>query len=226
MKSFLISIEHASNHVPKCWQSLFAGASRVLDSHRAWDPGSCEMARTLASTLRAPMIEGQVTRLLIDLNRSASHPRRFSEFSRELTQAQKQELIASYWQPHWDCYRSHLDSLPGQIIHIACHSFTPMLNGTTRKTDIGLLYDPSRAAEAAYCRQLGDLLRAALPDLTIHMNQPYRGVSNGMGQQHRKDHDDSRLITIELEINQRLNLSPTYTSVLEHIANTVRYAAA
>ncbi|HKL54465.1 MAG TPA: N-formylglutamate amidohydrolase [Wenzhouxiangellaceae bacterium] len=204
MKSFLISAEHASNHVPEVWRSLFAGASKVLDSHRAWDPGSREMAESLASALSAPVLEGQASRLLVDLNRSESHPRLFSEFSRGLSQTQKRELIETYWRPHWDSYRDHLETLPGQIIHIACHSFAPVLGDKTRNTDIGLLYDPSRPIETQYCRTLGKALRAALPDLTIHMNQPYQGVSNGMGQQHRRDYDDNELITLELEINQRL----------------------
>lgn len=220
----LISAEHASNHVPERWQPLFDGASKVLDSHRAWDPGSRETAEALASALGAPLLTGKVTRLLIDLNRSQSHPRRFSEFSRGLPQAQKQALIDGYWKPHWDAYRSHLESLPGRIVHIACHSFTPVLDGKTRRTDIGLLYDPSRNREAQYCQRLASALRVALPDLTVHMNQPYRGVSNGMGQQHRRLFDDSRLITFELEINQRLTGRAVHLA--EAIAPAIRTAAA
>ncbi|MEX2500185.1 MAG: N-formylglutamate amidohydrolase [Wenzhouxiangellaceae bacterium] len=202
--SFLISAEHASNAVPSRWQHLFAERPEVLASHRGGDRGSGELARALAAALDAPLLEGKVTRLLIDLNRSAGHPRRFSEFTRNLPPEQKRELVERYWQLHWDGYGEYLKSLPGQIIHIACHSFTPVLDGRNRKTDIGLLYDPSRQHEAHYCRTLGKALRTTLPDRTVHMNQPYRGVSNGIGQQHRKIRDDSRLITLELEINQRL----------------------
>lgn len=202
--SFLISAEHASNQVPEPWQPLFAGHRSVLDSHRGWDRGSGELARALGGALDAPLLEGKITRLLIDLNRSADHPRRFSEFSRGLPEAQKEELIHHYWQPHWNCYRRYLESLPGQIIHIACHSFSPAMDGKTRNTDIGLLYDPSRPLETQYCQTLGKTLRTVLPDLTVHMNQPYRGFSNGMGQQHRRHFGDDRLITFELEVNQRL----------------------
>lgn len=219
--SFLISAEHASNLVPERWKPLFAGHGPELDSHRGWDPGSGELARTLARALGAPLLEGKVTRLLIDLNRSADHPRRFSEFTRGLLPAQKRELVERYWQPHWDGYGGYLDSLPGQIIHIACHSFTPILGGGNRKTDIGLLYDPSRQHEAHYCRTLGNALRTTLPDLTVHMNQPYRGVSNGMGQQHRKACDDNRLITLELEINQRLASSPEWKPIIETTIETI-----
>ncbi|MDT8410336.1 MAG: N-formylglutamate amidohydrolase [Wenzhouxiangellaceae bacterium] len=224
--SFLISAEHASNQVPKPWQHLFAGQRSVLDSHRGWDPGSGELARALAAALDAPLLEGRFTRLLIDLNRSAGHPRHFSEFTRGLPPAEKRELVERYWQPHWDCYGECLESLPGQIIHIACHSFSPVLDGRSRRTDIGLLYDPSRPLEAHYCRTLGTALREALPEFTIHMNQPYLGVSNGMGQQHRRLHDDRRLVTLELEINQRLVARPDWNFIRRSIAGSVRHHAA
>ena len=221
--SFLISAEHAGNQVPQPWQELFAGHQSVLYSHRGWDPGSGELARALATALDAPLLEGRATRLLVDLNRSAGHPRHFSEFTRGLPSAKKRELVERYWQPHWDRYGEYLQSLPGQIIHIACHSFSPAMNGKTRSTDIGLLYDPSRPLEAHYCRTLGSALRTRLPDLTVHMNQPYRGVSNGMGQQHRKSYGDSRLITLELEINQRL--AGQVAGLAEPIARAIRPSA-
>lgn len=203
-RSWLITAEHASRRVPDRWQALFEGHEEVLESHRGWDPGSLELAQNLAQGLSAPLLQGRITRLLIDLNRSADHPGRFSAFSRSLPATDKADLIARYWQPHWSAYRSQLETLPGRIIHLACHSFTPVLDGKRRSTDIGLLYDPSRPIEAGYCRALARQLRQALPDLRIHINQPYRGVSNGLGQQHRRQYPDSRLISFELEINQRL----------------------
>ena len=202
--SWLITAEHASKRVPARWQPSFRGRQDVLKSHRGWDPGSLELAQGLAGGLHAPLLQGRITRLLIDLNRSADHPGRFSAFSHDLPPADKADLDERYWQPHWSRYRSALDTLPGQIIHLACHSFTPVLEGRIRTTDIGLLYDPSRPIEARYCRALGQHLRRAFPDLRVHMNQPYRGVSNGLGQQHRQHHPDDRLISFELEINQRL----------------------
>ncbi|MDT8408041.1 MAG: N-formylglutamate amidohydrolase [Wenzhouxiangellaceae bacterium] len=220
--SFLISAEHAGKQVPQRWQALFARQQFLLDSHRGWDPGSGELARALAAPLNAPLLEGEITRLLIDLNRSPAHPLRFPAFSRGLAPAQKRELIERYWQPHWDRYGEYLETLPGQIIHIACHSFTPVLDGRSRSTDIGLLYDPSRLFEADYCRRLGSKLRAALPGLKVHMNRPYRGVSNGMGQQHRRYHDDRRLITFELEVNQRLTSSAEWKAMRETIVETIR----
>ncbi|MDT8449921.1 MAG: N-formylglutamate amidohydrolase [Wenzhouxiangellaceae bacterium] len=219
--SCLITAEHAGNRVPGRWRTLFDGRRSLLDGHRGWDPGSGELARALAEALQAPLLEGRITRLLVDLNRSADHPRRFPEFTRALPAEDRAALVRDYWRPHWTRYRNYLDTLAGRIVHIACHSFTPVLDGKTRSTDIGLLYDPSRPIEAAFCRRLGGRLRTAFPDLIVHMNQPYRGVSNGLGQQHRRDYPDTRLITFELEINQRLLAAPGASGLAGAIAAAI-----
>lgn len=215
--SWLVTAEHASNAVPARWRSLFADHDGLLASHRGWDPGSDELAAALSEPLRAPLMRGRVTRLLVDLNRSANHPRRFSEISRALPDADRQQLVEEYWQLHWERYRACIDALPGRVVHVACHSFTPVLDGQVRTTDIGLLYDPSRPLEAGFCRAFGDRLRAAFPDLRIHMNQPYRGISNGLGQQHRCIYPDGRLTTFEIEINQRLFDSRHWRALVQRI---------
>ena len=202
--SALITAEHASNLVPAACQPLFAGSESVLQTHRAWDPGTKQLAVELSQCLNLPLLEGKVTRLLVDLNRSASHPRCFSEFSRALPANERQALMASYWQPHWDAYADAVDQLPGQVVHVACHSFTPVLDGKVRTADIGLLYDPARVPERDWCRRLQAAIVEQLPGLRVRMNYPYRGTSNGLGQQHRKVFGEDRLITMELEVNTAL----------------------
>ena len=217
----MITSEHGSNSVPARWQALFAGQEHVLDTHLAWDPGSGALAGKLAQRLGAPLLTGQVTRLLVDLNRSASHPRRLSVFSKSLSAAEQEFLIQEFWQPHWDAYAKTVKGLPGQVVHIACHSFTPILDGKVRTTDIGLLYDPSREQEKAWCLRLQSGLRQHLPELKIHMNQPYRGVSNGLGQQHRRLFDDEKLITFELEVNSTLLNTPGWSDVEEPLIRAI-----
>lgn len=210
--SILITAEHASNAVPGEWARCFSRHSEVLQTHRAWDPGSNELADLLASQLSAPLLKGQATRLLIDLNRSIGHPRLFSEFSRSLHQSERDRLVRSLHTPHWQAFRENIDQ-PGRWLHIACHSFTPVLDGNIRRTDIGLLYDPSRAPEREWCNDLAANLRTQFPALSIHANQPYRGTSNGLGQQHRRHFPPDKLMTMELEINTRLVSSPQWSDI-------------
>ncbi|MEM1080231.1 MAG: N-formylglutamate amidohydrolase [Pseudomonadota bacterium] len=202
--SVLVTCEHASNRVPNEYQHLFVGHQATLDSHRGWDPGALTLARTLASRLDAPLMTGDYTRLLVDLNRARGHATHFSEFTRHLSRPLRDRIRSRWWQPHWRDFHEHLQQLPDRVLHIACHSFTPVFNGHQRRTDIGLLYDPARPSEKAFCWRYGRALKQRFTSLKVHMNQPYRGISNNLGQQHRALFPDTRFITLEVEINQRL----------------------
>lgn len=190
--------------MPAQWRSLFTGHAAALASHRGWDPGSLQLAERLARELDAPLVAGTVTRLLVDLNRSPTNPARFSEFTRGLPETDKAAIVTEHWQPHWRAYRAHIDRLPGRVMHIASHSFTPVLHGRARNAEIGLLYDPSRPAEKTFCRDLQAALRKRFPDWRIRLNYPYRGTSNGIGQYHRRHYSDDRLVSLELEVRQDL----------------------
>lgn len=220
--SALITCEHASNRVPERWRGLFAGSEAILAGHRGWDPGAAELGARLATRLDAPLLEGRITRLLIDLNRPAGHPRRFSEFSRPLPASERRELEVEYWQPHWERFGAHLDRLPGRILHLACHSFTPVMVGRERAVDIGLLYDPGRPGERAWCRALRARLQQQLPDWRIRMNQPYRGVSSSLGQYHRRGYGDDRFISVEIEISQGRIALAQWPSAQAAIAEAVK----
>lgn len=198
--SVLITAEHASRAVPAQYAGLFAGQESVLVSHRGWDPGTAELADALAVALDAPLLAGEVTRLLVDLNRSRGHPRHFSEFSRKLSGLQRQQLAVRYWKPHWEAYRRQIEQAR-ILFHLACHSFTPELNGQRRNADIGLLYDPARRRERQFADVLSRSIKACEPALRVRMNYPYRGTANGMGQQHRRWFGEDRLVTLELEVN-------------------------
>lgn len=211
----LISAEHASCSVPEEWAGLFAGHQAVLQSHRGWDPGTAELAAALATRLNAPLLVGEATRLLVDLNRSCGHPRHFSEFTRTLPVRDRNELVRRYWQPHWSAYRQHIERARSMLVHLACHSFTPELNGKPRTADFGVLYDPSRPRETALARVIAEGMRALRPQLTVRMNYPYRGTANGMGQQHRRWFSQQRLLTLELEINCRLLPRPEWDVTLD-----------
>ena len=220
----LITAEHASWRVPGAYQALFVGSEAVLESHRAWDPGTRQLARDFSRALNVPLLEGKVTRLLVDLNRSRNHRGHLSEFSRTLSVDDRARLIDRYWQPHWNAFRAAIEQAPGQLIHVACHSFSPVLNGNRRNADIGLLYDPSRKEEKLWCQQLAQVITEHLPALNVRMNYPYRGVSNGMGQQHRRMFDADRLLTMELEINSALVTSPDWVEIRQGLIAAIGQA--
>lgn len=202
----ILSCEHGGNKVPRRYARLFHKHQSVLRSHAGFDAGALSMARGLARNLAAPLVWSTTTRLLIDLNRSEHHPALFSRFSRALDQTEKRYILQQYYRP----YRTKLQATIAQalaqhstVLHLSVHSFTPILDGRRRATDIGLLYDPARLPELAFCQQLQAYLRQCLPELQVHRNAPYRGTADGATTWLRRCFTPAQYRGVELEINQR-----------------------
>lgn len=206
----IFTCEHGGRRVPAPYASLFRSAQGVLTSHRGHDPGALELARRLARHFRAPLYSATVTRLLVELNRSPHHPALFSEFTRDLPAAQRAALLARHYLPYRDKVESAIAGAlrrAAVVVHISVHSFAPVLHGEVRRCDVGLLYDPARTAEAAFCTGWRSELRALAPKLVVRRNYPYRGNSDGFTTHLRRLHPQHYL-GIELEVNQKYPLGP------------------
>jgi predicted N-formylglutamate amidohydrolase len=202
----LVTCEHGGNRIPRPYRALFAGHQALLDSHRGYDAGALSMARQLAHQFRAPLVFATVSRLLVDLNRSIGHRALFSEVTRELSRTERANILAAHYVP----YRSEVEALVGQaiaagrcVVHIASHSFTPILDGCPRHADIGLLYDPERSGERALCAKWGQLLAPAIAPLRVRRNYPYQGRNDGLTLRLRRQYAATRYVGVELEINQK-----------------------
>src|SRR5690606_22052998 len=75
----VVTAEHGGNRVPAECRTLFRDREELLASHRGWDPGTAALAGALARRLGAASFLADVTRLVVDPNRSPSHPKVFSE---------------------------------------------------------------------------------------------------------------------------------------------------
>ena len=205
--SLLLTCEHAVNVVPERWQHLFQGNPDVLATHRGWDPGAAELAEHLAKELSAPCFMAQVSRLLLDHNRSPHNRSLWSEFSRDLPSPDKAVLFDDYYLPFRDqtgrwLAGQHADG--SRLVHLSVHSFTPVLDGKVRDVDIGLLYDTERPDEAFFADIWRSRLLALRPTLKVRFNVPYRGRSDCHGRTYREMYGSSEYVGIELEINQAL----------------------
>lgn len=203
----IISCEHASNAVPARWRGQFARDARVLVTHRAWDPGAALLAADLSRVMRAPLHLGEVTRLLVDLNRSRGHPGLHSEFTPD---ASRTELVRRFWLPYRHALRADVRRFlrRREVLHLSIHSFTPVLHGRVREVEIGLLYDPARSNERAFVRRAQRLLKRALPGLRIRLNKPYRGTDDGCTTALRAEFG-TRYMGIEIEMNQSFCARPS-----------------
>jgi len=207
----LLSCEHATNHVPASYRKLFQNANEILQSHRGWDLGTLELGIRLSRDLGTPLHAGEVSRLLVELNRSADHPRLYSEYSKLLPDEERSQLVTDYWKPYRTSIARDIESLTSRganVLHLSLHSFTPVMDGRQRDVDIGLLFDPARKSEVEFSTGWIETLKTSLPDLKIRRNSPYRGTSDGLTTSLRKEMPDKSYAGIELEISQRFPLGP------------------
>jgi predicted N-formylglutamate amidohydrolase len=169
------------------------------------------MARQLARALGATLVTSTTTRLLVDLNRSRSHPALFSAVTRGLSPAARDDILRRAWEP----YRRAVAAAVARavaggrpVVHVSSHSFTPVLDGTVRAVDVGLLYDPSRRRERAIAVAWRRAIRERDPSLRVRRNRPYRGVSDGLATALRRRHCGRDYAGVELEVNQALVTGP------------------
>ncbi len=204
--AFLVTCEHGGDRIPATYRQIFANAGATLASHRGHDAGALQLARRLAITLGAPLIASTVSRLLIDLNRSTHHRQLYSEWTRQLPMPARQEIAMRYYHPYRtraEAWIAHAVMHHQQVIHLSCHSFTPVFDGVVREADIGLLYDPASFAEAALCRQWQARLASREAALRVRRNYPYRGTADGFVTYLRHRYSHANYLGIEIEVNQR-----------------------
>lgn len=205
----IISCEHGGNLVPQEYAYLFKTKEKLLNSHKGFDLGSYELAGAIAEYLGVRCYYSEITRLLVDLNRSLKHPNLFSEISWKVGHDERFHILEKYYHP----YRNAIESVIAEkihsgknVLHIAVHTFTPVLNGVKRNADIGILYDPLRTKEKEFCIRWQKALTASNPDLVVRRNYPYLGKADGLVTYFRKSFPQKQYLSIELEVNQKFPL--------------------
>lgn len=198
----IITCEHASNELPARVKDLRI-SQEDLDSHRGYDIGAFAVYEELVSKFKPDFYSsGRYSRLFVDLNRCL----RNNKFASPAGIAYHE----SYWGEVEKFVAQNLpekESASPAIVHLAIHSFTPILDGRTRNADIGILYDPSRPAE----REIADIIvaeiRARYPQYKARRNYPYLGKTDGLCTALRKKFDPHKTgcyVGFEIEINQKL----------------------
>jgi predicted N-formylglutamate amidohydrolase len=213
----MLTCEHASNHVPATFKKFVP--ADVLETHRAYDIGARAVFRKLVKFAKPEFYcEGKFSRLFVDLNRTITNKVVFSEYydtqnSRVQTAVAKMKAQA---RAYWREYRENVEKFVSKnirslrqaqrpeavIVHLGIHSFTPVLNGKVRNTDIGILYDPARPLERAYANVIKAEIKRLYPKMKVRFNYPYKGTSDGLTTTLRKKFGP-RYVGIEIEINQK-----------------------
>jgi predicted N-formylglutamate amidohydrolase len=215
--------------VPAEYAPLFAGAARVLDSHRGLDYGALEVAHAFGARLGVEPMLATTTRLVVDLNRSSYHKNLFSEYTRPLSREQRTATLEAHYWP----YRRRVERAVERAVdagaftlHVSSHSFTPELGGHVRNCDIGFLYDPRRKSERYFIDAWDEAVRARAPELVARRNYPYKGVSDALVTHLRRRHPDHSYAGVEIEVNQKHVASAGWSDLVTLLAETLAVGSA
>ena len=91
MPVLLFSCEYATCAVPEAYREVFHGVEEMVSSPAGWDPGALNLAQGFSMKFRTPLVHGQRTRLLIDLD--AAGEARWSKFSKKIPEAGRLKLV-------------------------------------------------------------------------------------------------------------------------------------
>jgi predicted N-formylglutamate amidohydrolase len=213
MFKIVITCEHGGNQVPERYADLFKNHEAVLATHQGWDIGALKLANKLASVADF-FFYTEVTRLLVDLNRSINHPKLFSFITKNLESDEKSLILEKYFYPYRKEVSGVIEDLishGNRVLHVSVHTFTPVLGSVTRNNDIGLLYDPGRLLEKKFNHLWEFAMHSIDPNIKIRFNYPYRGKSDGFVNYFRKRFSENVYICSELEVNQKFFLTPVYS---------------
>jgi predicted N-formylglutamate amidohydrolase len=176
----LIVCDHASRYIPVEFGDLGL-AGEHLEDHIAWDIGAGELARALARKLGVTAMLAGVSRLVVDCNRHLDDPTAFPETSdgvpvpgnTGLSPTERQRRADTFYWPYHHAIRDLLCGLepvrPAPAV-ISIHSFTPELDGVTRRWHLGALWDKDNRISAPFMEYFdrhGGIL--------VGDNEPYSG---------------------------------------------------
>lgn len=168
MTAFLFSCENATCAVPEAHRELFRGSEDVVASTEGWEPGSLNLAQAFAMKFRTPLVHGDVTRLLIDLEKTGGE--RWSRFSLQLPEATRAKLV----DRHERAFRTLLCQRIAEdlrrhaaVLHVMVHT-SPAIDGRV------LLETPAEAplAEIIAAAWRGQLRAAEVDALHVRGAEP------------------------------------------------------
>lgn len=97
-----------------------------------------------------PAYYSEISRMLVELNRSEASRSLFSVFTKDQPEEVRQEILNDYYYPFRKMVFNHISRTVQHgefILYIYAHSFAIEMKGAIRNADICLLHNPSRKSE-------------------------------------------------------------------------------
>ena len=175
----LLVCDHASCHFPASLGDLGLDPF-ARRCHLAVDIGAGPLTERLAESLGTTAVLAQYSRLVVDCNRQLLDPSAFLVFgdgifvpgNSNLRQADKDRRSEAIYWPYHGAISDQLVRLRAigpPPLFVSVHSFTPVLNGTSRPWQMGVLWD----ADEEVARIMIDELGSA--GYKVGDNEPYTG---------------------------------------------------
>jgi hypothetical protein len=130
MIHYLFSCSHATCAIPEPHRELFQAARADVESSAGWEPGVLNLGQAFAMHFRTPLVHGEVSRLLIDLEHEGEE--RWSRHSLPLPEATRAKLVERHEKPYRSLLRQRIgDTIPrgGILLHLLLHTH-PNNDGT------------------------------------------------------------------------------------------------
>ncbi|MEL7312148.1 MAG: N-formylglutamate amidohydrolase [Pseudomonadota bacterium] len=175
----LLVCEHAGVGIPEHLQGRYP--SDLMSTHYGSDLGSRALTIALAERLAAPALCAHYSRIVIDCNRRLDDPTLFLPeadglavtANHALSTRDRHHRVHEIYAPWHAAVESALQAqcaISTDLLYVAVHSFTPVLNGRQRPWDAGLMWD----VDDRVATEVGRHLKKN-SGLTIGMNEPYSG---------------------------------------------------
>lgn len=211
----VVVCEHASNAIPVRFGDLGL-RPELLASHIAWDPGALPVARGLSTAMDAPLVTGEMSRLLFDCNRPPEAPDAMPERSEihdipgngNLSATERAHRINTIHDPFRDGVQGVLNRFASPPVIITVHSFTPVYRGQPRDVEIGLIHDSDDRLASAMMANA-----AKHTDQIVRLNDPY-GPQDGVTHTLRAHALPIGAINVMLEIRNDLIRDVTEQSAM------------
>lgn len=230
--NIVLICEHASADIPPDLQDL--GLDQVSrHSHAAWDIGALEVAKRLSSQLDAPLVAGQVSRLVYDCNRPLDAPDCIPAKSEVHEIPGNRALDAQARQIRFDRVHSPFHAEVSRVIEaqetrcqnplciVTIHSFTPVFHGKIREIELGLLFHENGALTKATLAQA-----QAKGQMKTAINEPY-SATDGVTYSLQKHAEARGLHSLMIEIrNDLIDTTAKAQGVADHLAELLTKAVA
>lgn len=191
MIACLFSCEHATCAVPEAFRELFAGSEELVVSTKGWDPGALNLAQAFSMKFRTPLVHGDVTRLLIDLNEGGDE--RWSRISKTLPEATRAKLVDRHEKPYRQTILSRIreDLLRYQaVLHVMVH---------TEEGGAGLVMEtPDGGLGADFATKWRNRLQADGVDVRVAQGKMEGDLAGMLEEKHPSD----RYALIRLKVPQ------------------------